>query len=39
MCGWYLVADGIKWYDCGEYAMELVGHDGVRMVRKCACSK
>jgi len=36
MCEWYVVADGVKWYDCGEYVLEIVGHDGVRYVRRCA---
>jgi len=35
MCGWYVVSDGVKWFDCEHYIIELVGHDGVRRVHKC----
>jgi len=39
MCGWYVVADGIKWYDCEHYVIEIVGHDGARRVRLCMINR
>jgi hypothetical protein len=39
MCGWYVVSDGVKWYDCGEYVIQIIGHDGVQRIRLCMINK